>query len=271
MTVQTQLMNAARPRLRGAAAAAVQAMGDRVLWCDLYDEHGSQIYDDTGATDSSEVRELVRLVRPRSGAVLELAAGSGRLTLPLLATGHDVTALELSPHMLARLELAAAGGRHRRSLELVCADMSDFDLGRPFATIILGASSITLLDPAQRQGLYDCVRRHLEPTGSWFFSLAEPLGSEEEGCDETHDLVGASGATYLLHQSWDPGEERRTICVHPVDTGQAQVPVCISRPRVVSRKDLDGELATVGLRVVEEHRVSDRGGVVRDVMLEVRL
>jgi len=270
MTMQAHPPHLESLRLRGGGAEAVRALGDRVLWCDLYDAHGSGIYDDTGAMDSSEVRELIRLVRPRSGPVLELAAGSGRLTLPLLATGHDVTALELSPHMLDRLQTTVAGTRHRQRLDLVCADMADFELGRTFATIVLGASSITLLKPSQRRGLYACVQRHLGSGGSWFLSLAEPLGSEEDGCDDTHDLLGASGTAYQLHQFWEPGEERRTICVHPVDTGQSQVPVCVSSPYVVSRRLLNAELDDAGLRVVAEHRVADGGGVVRDVMLEVQ-
>lgn len=269
MTTATGLREATM--LRGAAAAAVRGMGDRVVWSDLYGEQGSRIYDDTGAMDRSEVRELVHLVRPRPGAVLELAAGSGRLTLPLLATGHDVTALELSPHMLSRLEEAAAGTRYARNLVPVRGDMSDFDLGRTYSTVVLGASSITLLHPSQRPGLYTSVRRHLEPGGSWFLSLAEPLGAQDEECDSTHELAGVSGAVYQLHQSWSPGEERRTICVHPVDTGQQQVPVCVSRPYVLTRPDLEDELAAHGLRLVEEHPMSRRTGAVHDVMLEVQL
>lgn len=264
----TQQLQSSRTPLRGAAAAAVGAMGDRVRLCDLYDEHGSAIYDDTGAADSSEIRELVRVVRPRKGPVLELAAGSGRLTLPLLALGRQVTALELSPHMLARLDAAVTDHRRER-LELVQADMADFDLGETFPTIVLGASSITLLEPSRRPGLYACVRRHLERDGRWFCSLAEPLVSEGHGCDETHHLVGASGATYQLHQFWEPGDAHRSICVHPVDTGQCQVTVCVSTPRLVSRRELDTELESAGLRVVDEHRIADRGGVVRDVLLEV--
>lgn len=268
MSVQLQPAPTAPPRVRGAAAAATRDFGPRALWCDLYDEHGSFIYDDTGALDSSEIRELVRAVRPRSGEILELAAGSGRLTMPLLATGRRVTALELSPHMLARLE-AAVPDRHRERLVTVRGDMSDFDLGRSFDTIVLGCSSITLLEPAQRQALHACVRRHLADDGRWFVSLADSLGSAEHGCDETHEVIGASGASYRLHQFWRPGDSHRSICVHPVDTGQDQIPVCLSSPRLVSRTELCDELDAAGLRVVDEHQIADRGGVVHDVMLEV--
>lgn len=44
---------------------------------------------------------------PRS-QVLELAAGTGRITLPLLAVGIDVTAVDFSPGMLDRLRLGAS-------------------------------------------------------------------------------------------------------------------------------------------------------------------
>jgi len=44
-----------------------------------------------------------RYVRP-GDSVLEIGAGSGRFTLPLAAMATSVTAVDLSPHMLAILE-----------------------------------------------------------------------------------------------------------------------------------------------------------------------
>ncbi len=53
--------------------------------------------------------------RARGGPVLELACGTGRLTLPLARDGHDVVGLDASEAMLAgaRRKAAQAGARAR--------------------------------------------------------------------------------------------------------------------------------------------------------------
>ena len=53
---------------------------------------------------------LLALAARAGGPVLELAVGSGRLTVPLAADGDDVTGVDLDPAMLAR----ARAGRERR-------------------------------------------------------------------------------------------------------------------------------------------------------------
>lgn len=68
----------------GLAGEILAGYGDRVHVHDLYDEAGASVYHDLAAADTSEIRELTRAVRAVPGPVLELAAGSGRLTLPCL-------------------------------------------------------------------------------------------------------------------------------------------------------------------------------------------
>jgi ubiquinone/menaquinone biosynthesis C-methylase UbiE len=67
----------------------------------------------------------------RSGMrLLELGIGTGRIAIPLLARGADVTGVDIAPRMLARLRAnlearrAAEPGRPWGRLELVTADMT---------------------------------------------------------------------------------------------------------------------------------------------------
>ena len=60
----------------------LRELGGRARLHDLYDDVGSAVYDDLCAADTSEVCEILHLLRGTKGPVLELAAGSGRLTLP---------------------------------------------------------------------------------------------------------------------------------------------------------------------------------------------
>ena len=75
-------------------------------------------------------RELVVRLRPRR--MLELACGSGRLTIPLAeaAPGMTVVGVELSGEMLelARRKLSDAGPDLGRRVTLHCGDMRTWSL-----------------------------------------------------------------------------------------------------------------------------------------------
>jgi predicted RNA methylase len=70
--------------------------------------------------------------------VLEIGAGTGRLTLGLAALGLEVVALDNSAAALQVLERkrAQAGG-DRGQVSTVVADMREFDLGRTFTRVLV--------------------------------------------------------------------------------------------------------------------------------------
>nr|WP_237519134.1 daptide-type RiPP biosynthesis methyltransferase [Streptomyces sp. SID5910] len=255
-------------------------MGDRAELHDVYDETGSPIYHDFSLKDTHEVRELVGLVRRTPGAVLELAAGSGRLTLPLLALGREVTALELSGGMLRLLDerLAQAPGRLRERCVTVRADMSSFALGRRFEVIVLGTTSVSLLDEEGRAGLYAAVREHLAPGGRFLLSTADIVASGAPGSDATGaaaeveaviEAVGASGRVYRMHDHWPAGSATRTVTIFPATVGDdGPVTVCTTTVGVLPADRLESELAGAGLTVLSRHPLPGTGRY-RDVLLEV--
>lgn len=102
------------------------------------------------------------------GPVLELGAGTGRITLPLARAGHEVTALDLNPCMLDLLgaKLAEEPAEVAQRVTLVEGDMAAFDLGRQFRLVLTPFRGFQhLLEAAQQRGCLDCVARHLAPGG----------------------------------------------------------------------------------------------------------
>lgn len=91
--------------------------------------------------------------------VLELAAGTGRLALPVLQTGATYTGVEISTAFLrrARDKLACYGSRAR----LVQGDIRDFHLDETFDLIFIGFNAfLHLLTDEDALAALACVRKH---------------------------------------------------------------------------------------------------------------
>lgn len=120
---------------------------------------------------ADELAMNLRFAAETDGDVLELACGTGRVTIPLAHSGHRVVGLDLAPAMLevCRAKAASAGVGDR--VELVCGDMCHFDLGRRFSLILIPLGSIIYIGSDEdRLALFRSVARHLEPGGRFVFS-----------------------------------------------------------------------------------------------------
>jgi SAM-dependent methyltransferase len=116
-----------------------------------------------------------------SGPVLDIGAGTGRVTLDLAARGVAVVALDADAPLLEALGHRAAG----LPVELVAADARAFALGRRFALVVVPMQTLQLLGGARgRTAFLRCALDHLEPGGL----LAAALADAMECFDEEHEL-----------------------------------------------------------------------------------
>ena len=109
--------------------------------------------------------------------VLEVGAGSGRLTVPLAKAGHEIAAVDISPSMLrllgARLENEATSVRSRVSI--VEADICDLDLAAQYDLILVPYYTFNYLLTQQRQLEALCrLRHHLSPSGRLLIDVHIP-------------------------------------------------------------------------------------------------
>jgi SAM-dependent methyltransferase len=112
------------------------------------------------------------LARDAAGPVLDVGAGTGRVSLDLARQGHEVTALDLDGELLGRLTAAAAG----LPVRAVSADARDFSLDRTFALCIVPMQTIQLLGgPDGRRGFLTCASRHLRPGGTLAVAITDEL------------------------------------------------------------------------------------------------
>jgi SAM-dependent methyltransferase len=118
------------------------------------------------APDGSPIRVYARLepmgepdvihgAVPAECEILELGAGAGRITHPLLELGHRVVAVDQSAEMLALIEGA----------ETVLGDIETLSLGRRFPAVVLASNFINTPDAKLRRACLDCCARHVLPAG----------------------------------------------------------------------------------------------------------
>lgn len=105
----------------------------------------------------AQLEFYVDLVRETGDPVLELASGTGIVTLELARAGFNVTGVDISQDMLsvARQKLGEEETAVRERVEYVEGDMADFDLGKEFKAILIPTNSfgyLTTMEP-QRQCL----------------------------------------------------------------------------------------------------------------------
>lgn len=125
--------------------------------------------------DAPEAPMLAQLV-PGGGSVLDLGAGTGRLSHALRDLGLAVTAVDQSAAMLAQIG---------PGVTLVRSNIEALHLGIRYDLVLLPSYLINTDDDRLRPGLLDTCRRHVADTGtvvvqrhppSWFDQVTATTG-----------------------------------------------------------------------------------------------
>lgn len=120
--------------------------------------------------------ERVHNAIPEGASILELGAGTGRITHRLLELGHPVVAVDESPDMLARI----------RGAETVCSPIQDLDLGRRFDLVLLMSFLIETPDEALRHAFLRTCRAHVADDGIVILQRQPPEWYDTVEPFETH-------------------------------------------------------------------------------------
>jgi ubiquinone/menaquinone biosynthesis C-methylase UbiE len=166
--------------------------------------------------------ELYTEMARRAGAtarILELACGNGRVTLPLIELGFNVTGLDYSEGMLnlARRKVQALSPEMQRRARFVKGDMRDFDFGNEkFDLIFIPLNSFQhLLDHNAQLACLERVHAHLAPMGRFVLTTFNPEEKESYPADGRVELdttlTASNGNTLQVFFSTtaDPSQQLR--------------------------------------------------------------
>jgi SAM-dependent methyltransferase len=239
----------------GPIRRLADVLAGRALVADVYVE-GAATYEALAGTDDAEVRMILLRARGLRGDVLDLGCGGGRLTLPLLARGHRVVALDRSPEMLEQLARRTADLPTRLAgrLEVREGDMAGLDLpGRRFDLVVLGTTTVTLLDEVDRVKTFEAVRRHLAPGGRFVVSTMWFEHRPAEDLVRLIPVVDGEHTTLvtMLEQVADDLSHRWVAFLVTGPVGAPLHPrLFVTRPGTLSEQRLRADLAAAGLRVL---------------------
>lgn len=178
--------------------------------------------------------------------VLELGVGTGRVAIPLAATGLEVHGIELDPAMADQLSAKPGGDRVRVHL----GDMTDVDVDGDFDLVYAVFGTLFMLDSQDTQ--VRCVAnvaRHLTARGRFVVEALVPR--PDSYTDHRRiTLVHASPELVIINLSvHDP--VRQTVETHALWVGSEGVDIVPVRIRYSWPAELDLMARLAGLELVD--------------------
>jgi SAM-dependent methyltransferase len=201
--------------------------------------------------------------RRAAGPVLELACGTGRLTIPIARDGHEIVGLDASPTMLeaARSKAKQAGVR---GATFVRADMRSFALEGGFALVIVSCNSLAhLTTNDDLRACFSRIREHLRPGATVAFDIVNPdvtslaRPASEVVCLDS--VLGCREISVRETANYDPVTQIRTAnwrVRHGEQPTRTLAPLC---QRQIFPQELPLLLETAGLKLVARYGDFDRG------------
>lgn len=174
-----------------------------------------------------------RLPSPDS-RVLELGCGTGRVSIPLASHCAHVQGLDISEAMLqiGRQKVEAAGLQDKVRLDL--GDISAFRFQDRFDFIIAPFRVLQVLElDDQIDGLFRCIKSHLEPEGRCILNAFDP--------DRYRDSMRTSWHSDRENPAWEiETSDGRVACY--VGRSRVDAELLVLRREIVYRRFRGGEL-----------------------------
>lgn len=121
----------------------------------------------------SDIPFWIKQAQMCGSPILELACGTGRITIPIANKKYEVTGLDLSETMLVEARKKAL--KEKVDVEWIRADCRDFHLNKLFGLIIFPFNSMSHLHTLDDiESCLLCVHKHLKDDGRFIIDIFNP-------------------------------------------------------------------------------------------------
>ncbi|UCH26770.1 MAG: methyltransferase domain-containing protein [Trueperaceae bacterium] len=170
----------------------------------------SDVYDQQYVAYQDDVAFYRRVVEDYGDPILELGAGTARLSIALARRGFRMVGIELSEAMLGRGRKNLVEAGLGELVELRQGDMRTLDLGARFPVVLAPFNTLMHAYTLQDQDrTLAAVLHHLEPGGVFAFDLFMPhfgaLGVLRQEREWSH--VGGGKSELFILQLDDPDKQ----------------------------------------------------------------
>ena len=145
----------------------------------LYED--AQLYDDQNSDVTEDLTFWTTIAETYGDLgkpILELGAGSGRVSLPLCDLGYSLIGIDVSEPMLnlARSKYELLTNPERGACSFITADIRTYSHSEPLPLIIFPYNSIShLTTPADLEAFFLKLNQNLLPNGRFVFTVFVPL------------------------------------------------------------------------------------------------
>lgn len=193
------------------------------------------------------------------GPVLDVGAGTGRVSLDLARRGIEVVALDVDAELLDALRERAGG----LPVRTVCADAAAFELEERFAAVLVPMQTIQLLPGAEARARFLArAAAHLRPSGLLACALADareaisPDPDAEPALPDMREIDGTVWCSRPIAVT-DEGDHAAILRIRETVTpaGEREEAPDVVRLAHLRPSVLEREAQAAGLRVQARRRV----------------
>lgn len=173
---------------------------------DLVVKYYDQVF---GINGEAELAWYLDKVQSYGGAVLDLACGTGRLSILISKAGYKVTAIDHSDGMLSifKDKLSSLTPEQRDRIQIFNQTLTTFNLRKKFNTIICCDAFFHNLTVDDEIKCLELVSHHLTPGGHFVFNLPNP------SCDYIQKCVYSAGKIFEERGRYILGSNFETLLV----------------------------------------------------------
>jgi SAM-dependent methyltransferase len=216
-----------------------------------------ELYDEQYQYYREDLNFYTQLARDYGSPILELGAGTARVSIALAKAGYTVVGVELSEAMVVRGREHIARENLTEQVELMQGDMRRLELSQKFPIVIAPFNTLMHAYTLQDQdATLATVKRHLEPGGVFAFDVYTPNFSNLNVLrrEAEWEHVGGKRAELFLYQSLDADHqilESRYYLDRVQEDGTLTRQTSVLKQRFYTRFELERLLYQAGFQKVQ--------------------